>query len=109
MQREDYLDKQSQPHLAQSCEDLRVELQNLREKYPNMGVTEWTRLVRAKYTRHMSRILLKPNELKKGAKILGDNAYSTDVLNSIKMKGNDVSKAKNCTPDVLADVNFENP
>ena len=81
----------------------------MREKYPNMGVTEWTKLVRAKYTRHMSRILLKPSELKKGAKILGDRAYSTDVLSSIKIKVNDLDKAKNCTPDVMADITIENP
>ena len=57
-----------------------------------MGVVEWTRLVRAKYTRHMSRILLKPSELKKGAKTLGEHAYSTDVLSSIKLREKDQNK-----------------
>ena len=61
MKQEDDLDRTRYPRLASTSKDLRAELHNLREKYPEMGIGEWMRLVRAKYTRHLCRLVVEPD------------------------------------------------
>ena len=78
MKQEDDLDRTRYPRLASTSKDLRAELYNLREKYPDMGINEWISLVRAKYTRHVNRLWLPPEKLTSARRLASAQACPTD-------------------------------
>ena len=78
MKQEDDLDNTRHPRFASTGKDLRDELNNLREKYPDMGINEWISLVRAKYTRHVNRLWLPKEKLNSAKRLASAQAYSNE-------------------------------
>lgn len=78
MKLEDDLDNTRHPRFASTGKDLRDELNNLREKYPDMGINEWISLVRAKYTRHVNRLWLPKEKLNSAKRLASAQAYSNE-------------------------------